>query len=599
MLKIKEIENTLNETYFKNISYLRNNFFTLYNKICEFENKNIENYFIDFKNNYFELLDLNDNKYYNCNSYYDAEYRAKHIKNSKAIFSLIVSKVNEINYNDKNEISAHEFVKDFLDLNKIKTFESEKFIFIGTLLGFHINDIHNKIKQQAYLIVEPSLEIFRLSLFFTDYEEISKTSKLFFSIQENELEIKKNILEFLEYKNIFNNYIKFELASEKEYYLIELLKKTFICTNPLITPFSENILSLERGYKNIKNTNGLLKITDLALLNNIPILILGAGPSLEKYQDFIKQYHEKFLIIAVGASLKRLQYLDIIPDIIINIDKKEEILEQFNIDEKYYKNSIIFLGPKTHHKIIEKISSENIFIVQENDEISKDSKTIDCVSVGDFSTKLFLELGAKEIYLLGIDASFDEHKTHDSTHSNYNKIFVDSYEAEIIEVTGNFKEYVKTNLLYNEIINSFQRIILEKDVIIYNLSDGAKLENCLPLNPKNFDTHNLNKLEIKKNLLKNLKSNSLQILSIIENKKFEREILILKNIQQNHTDTNIHLLLNKYPNSKTINIFEKYLKLINPYINQCFSKKALYIKNLQINIIINKLTNIYNNSIQK
>jgi len=131
MNDIEELQNTLFKIYNKNIFYLKNNHPDLYTKISNFEKLNVETKHIDFKDGYFELIEIVNNKNtYNCNSFYDAEYRAKHITESKAIFSMIVDKINSKNYNMKNEISAHKFVKEILDSKEKHSTISEKFIFI-------------------------------------------------------------------------------------------------------------------------------------------------------------------------------------------------------------------------------------------------------------------------------------------------------------------------------------------------------------------------------------------------------------------------------------------------------------------------------------
>ncbi|WP_321469674.1 6-hydroxymethylpterin diphosphokinase MptE-like protein [Halarcobacter sp.] len=588
MNELEELQNTLFTIYKKNLEYLNKNYPTIHKKILDFEHLNIETKYIDFKNGYFELVD-NENFTYNCNSFYDAEQRAKSIKESSAIFSMLVEDINSKNYNMKNEISAHKYVEKYLHNNSTKN--TKKFIFIGTLLGIHINEIHKVLLQKSYLIIEPSIETFRLSLFFTDYEEISKKSKLFFCVNENDLELKSSLKEFLDFDFSYNNYIKFELASEKELYLIDKLKNLITSSNPFIHPFSEDIISLERGFRNINHTNGLIKSTYINLFDKNSILILGAGPSLEEKQLFIKQNSNKFIIMCASASLKRLEAIDVIPDIIVNIDKKEnEILEQFNVNEKYYINSIIFLGIKTNPKVLKKLALvKNIFTVQENYQLFKNTDTIECVSVGDFMYSFAIRQNPSELYLLGIDASFDDKKTHDSLHLSSKKILDDNtYENIIIEVEGNFKKRVKTNLLYAEIINSFEKIP-KKDINLFNLSNGAKLKNIKPL--KSTDRRiknlkNINKIKFQIEAINKLEINSKKNFPM-ENKN---ELKIIKKLNQKISDKDILSLKQKYPNSKSLNILVSYLKLINPYLSR---KEDLDIKNSQIKEIISYLDKIF------
>ncbi len=49
----------------------------------------------------------------------------------------------------------------------------------------------NSLNAKSYLIIEPNIEIFRLSLFLCDYESLSKNSKLFFAINEDSFSLRK------------------------------------------------------------------------------------------------------------------------------------------------------------------------------------------------------------------------------------------------------------------------------------------------------------------------------------------------------------------------------------------------------------------------
>ena len=63
-----------------------------------------------------------------------------------------------------------------------------KFIFCGVGLGFHIAEIQNKVKSSLIFIMEDNLEIFRLSLFTTNYQSISEQARLFFSIMDDDID---------------------------------------------------------------------------------------------------------------------------------------------------------------------------------------------------------------------------------------------------------------------------------------------------------------------------------------------------------------------------------------------------------------------------
>lgn len=597
MNELEALQNTLISLYQKNIAFLKSNHLNLYKRVKEFESLNKETLFINFENNHFELVDEKGNKTYNCNPFYDAQQRASNIESSQAVFSMIIDEVKSENFYEKDEISAHTCVQEFLDLkNHQETIQSEKFIFLGTLLGIHINDIHRILKQKAYLILEPSLETFRLSLFLTDYEELTQSAQLFFCIEENDTLFKKTLYTFLEYEFSYNHSIKFELASEKEFSLIEKLTNFITAYNPFIHSFSEELIDLTRG-NNLLQTSlqGLLNYKELKLFSNTPILVLGAGPSLEKQAKFIQKFKNKFIIIAASAVLKRLEKIDVIPHIIFSIDQKEIIYDQFNVHDKYYKNSIILLSTKTHQKVFHKLKSYSTFLVQTSFEIFKDKGTLNAVSVGDFICKFCLHCQSQNVYLLGIDAAFDDTlQTHDELHVS-NKRSVE----KLLKVQGNFQESVITDTTYAEIISSFENLNLKEEQNVFNLSNtGAFLPNTSPLkttNLKEADFINISAQEIA-DIYKAILDNTQQKYNQQTLITYSQEKQLLNELTEHENDFDTYVIKQymAYPESLSLSIFYHYLKLINPYLFSNFNQKTRLIKQEQIKSIYNTLFNLFN-----
>jgi hypothetical protein len=230
MNKNQELEalyETVRIIYKKNISFLSLNYPPLLEKISYFESLNIENYFIEFINNHFELVNSENNHIYNCDPFFDAQQRCKNI-NEKPFFSLIKTSNIQNGVSYKNSINAKDYINNFLNLEKPKKLIFKKFIFFGTLLGVHLNDLDKELNSISYLIVEENTEIFRLSMFLTDYEALAKNSKLFFCINENQESTKNILFDFLKYKYEFNNIIGFEVANEKEIANIDIFTKILI-----------------------------------------------------------------------------------------------------------------------------------------------------------------------------------------------------------------------------------------------------------------------------------------------------------------------------------------------------------------------------------
>lgn len=604
---MQELQETIIQIYQKNLLFLKKNFFYIYKKIEDLEKNLVETYHIDYIDNHFELV-YQDKKVYNCDPFFDAQYRAKNIYNNDNLFSLIEPSKTLITYggiDEKIEASKfiNEYINEFKNINISKD-KSDKFIFLGTLLGVHLNDIHRVLKSKVYLIIEPNIEIFRLSLFLTDYEEIGNESQLFFSISENDETLKNNIINFLKYKSIYNSFIRFELASHNEINLVSKVSEIITLENKIRYPFSEYIYSLKRGifYLN-NNPNGIINTTvKKDFLKDAPVLFLAAGPSLDKNIDFIKNCQDRFTIVAAAATLKFLEKQQIQPDIIISIDAgKETVKNQFDVKKEFFKNSIIITSIKTDPKIYEYINNDKVFFVQTSIEFLINAGLLLGVTVGDIGLKILLTLGAKEIYLLGLDAAIDEktNKTHFSSY-HYNeqieKKELNSYKNYLLDVKGNFCNTVKTTLLYKDMIDSINEIspkLLENSTI-YNLSKGAYFDNTIALklldinisNFKKFDKYNFRNSIF--NQLKTITRNNLEKIDINEIKKEKKIIKRLKDSKNIKKD--FEKLKSNFPTSFTIQILDEFFMLTNPY-EHILNNKDLQIK--QFIKIIEELEEIY------
>jgi len=602
--EIEELNKTLEIIFNKNIAYLQNNHPILFKRLVKFEETNPNNYAIDFENNRFELVYKNE-KTYNCDPFYDASCRVEALKKNDATISLInIEKQKELLHTNY-ELEANNIINEYINsIQKNKKDnekpKSKKFIFIGTLLGVHLNDINKLVQANSYLIIEPSFEIFKLSMFLTDYTELALTSKLFFAIEEENLEEKIN--SFLKYKSEFNHFIRFEIASTKEVLLLEKISSLLIQEGSSLYPYSEYLLSLERGFDYFSNDFNFLQTnTSNPLLENLPILYLGAGPSLSKNEAFIKENQDKFLIVAIGATLKKLQTLNIIPQIIISTDSGGDnaVIKQFEVDKKMYENSIIISSIKTQKEIVELLPKESLYLVNDSFELFVNSGVNTGSTVGDVGYKLLAKLGAKEIYLLGFDASIDSKTgaTHDESYYqtkheindfNIEKDDEVSSSKYLTKVKGNFKDEVHTTLLYKHLIKGFEQVNEEYQLNSFNLSNGAFIKGSKPFNEKiekENITYNKDNFLEKLNNLKKEKLNSLDIKNI----KFERKVL--KQLKQNK---DINKLFDKYPNSICLSLIKRFLDLINPYENYLeHYKKNLKLKDKYLKLLISKLEDIY------
>ena len=576
---IEEIQNTMFLIYSKNLNFFKNDYPEIYMKILDLEKKNIYEYSIDFINNHFELVNNKNEYIYNCDPYYDAEYRLKNI-NEGSSFSLIKTdkEYDQVKTYDFR-IDPYKILNNYIEVIKNKNvYIDQKFIFLGSILGFHISSIVKESDFKIFLIIEDNLEIFRLSMFLNDYEDISIKKKIFFMINEKNKSDK--IIDLLQISPEYNNKIRFELASEKDFYLIEEVLNIFLQENEINYPFSEYLISYIRGITYIKNNYNLLKLnTSYSILKGHRILFLGGGLSFEKEIDFIIRNKNNFLIVCVAAVLKILEKYDIVPIIIITSDSSNVIKEQFLVNDKYYTNSIILASNKTDENVIRLFSKENVFLFNDSLELFNDTGVNTGVNVGNIGYSILLKLGVDSIYLLGFDACIDQNskKSHstkiETTEYKSFDLFKEekvSSETHLIKVKGNFRSFVYTTNHFKGMIDSFVKMKNDFNVNAYNLSDGAFLDGIKPLKPSNLSFNSLyttnNEIILKKGLRKISKNDFTTLeLSLINDEKDLIEQL--KNLDKLELYSNFVNIYKKNENSLLLQILNRYFLLVLPYYN--------------------------------
>ena len=605
--ELEEIQQTLQEIFLSNLEYFKRDYSLLYRKVVNFEESGIQNYSLEFTENQFQLIHLkNKTNLYHKNPFDDSINRINNFELSSA-FSLIKMEEFPKRNHYKNEINAYKFVNEYINKFDLNSLDINKFIFIGTLLGVHINDFHKAMDCKSYLIIEPNIEIFRLSMFLTDYKILSQKVKLFFAINDSKQEFKSTVQKFLNEDFQFNNFIHFEKADESYDYFIDDLTIIFNQNSQMRYPFSEYLLSMKRGYNHFLNSeNKILNISkNLEILKNEKVLFLGAGPSLGKKIEWLYLNQEKFVIIASSAVLKYLQILEIVPDIILVIDgQKKQILDQFDVNEYMYKNSIILSTFKIDDNVYKKIESNYTFYIQNSIEIFQGYGSLSGITVGDIGIDLILRFGAEELYLLGIDASIDSisGKTHIGTHLSSRKVNLKNkknestnFEESIIYVKGNLEKEVPTFYEYNEMIEeiNLRLLNLKKDIKIYNLGSGAFFENTIPKDCKKLKviSENIEKNELKIKIKKIFKALCKKSFNINDKNRInnEKKILTILNELQGDTFFNeVFKFKKEFPSSLVLNIFVNYYKLISPYL--------FFIKNKSI---ANQILKIQTNNILK
>ena len=376
----------------------------------------------------------------------------------------------------------------------------DKYIFFGTGLGQHIDAIDKKISAEVYLIVEDDLELFRLSLFCTNYAELASHATLFFSVFDDDTEFSHTAELFLKECYYYNHYIKyFQLASHSEekadrFYLaissqsdLKFLFHDYLKIN--ISPIAH-----------LAHNNILLKTLNFntAPFHNTPFLLLTSGPSLQKNLPFLKKNKNRFIIVAVSSALKFLETHDITPNIVVHLDPFEPSVRSYKrlSDLSFVQESLHFLAASSPDKLFEILNKKNIFLYEAGSNYKKDAFNVSAPCIGSLSYMLLLAAKAKNIYLLGLDLAVDSDTgvDHIATHQDTKQLKLEnalatkdtlSYKEDLFETQGNFRKTVFTTPHFYssvDIINRYFPVLKKEFQKVYNLSDGVRINTADPLN---------------------------------------------------------------------------------------------------------------------
>lgn len=562
---MNNIENKAVETYKKNIEYIDKYFDHISKKISLFQQEVTagtctEKWSLEYKNEtYFDIYDrVNDHFFYNTDSSKDAIEQAKNITyDDNNSFNNLIN----INIPDQTKLPesiSNSGVSYLVPLynyfnryknDKKKYRKIEKYIFIGTGLGLHISTIANRLKSRAYMIIEPNIEIFILSLFVTDYTILQDDPKnLFFSIADDDEQFSNQFLNFYQKYNVLNYTFKFSTITTgyENYYtkIGNLLTKQ----DPLMFPFSSILEVAKRNINLLKNNYKFISY-DKDILKNHKVCIVSPGPSLDKSIDWLSKNKDKVLIIAFGASLKKLEKHSIKPDIITSMDSSELILNQFDLtNNDFYKNSIFLCSVNTDQKVLELFDKKNIFMFQTIlNIIHKDFDPLVGASIGEITYALSLLLGGEKIYLFGTDLAVDNDSgaTHISEHihtQDKELVKKDLEDKDIIrfddlvEVEGNFQEQVLTTRQWantREFYN-YYTAKYKKEQSVFNTSDGVSFNEVTPIRCDEIDTNtsNIEKAKLHNELISSFKNSSKIGLDINEIEDMKEDLKKVEEIEQ-------------------------------------------------------------------
>jgi hypothetical protein len=595
---MQDINAIITRNFHQNINYLEAYHPTLFSKLSDYDNAvtnghYIEKYELVYENDGFDVFERTGAKYlyqkqsskYSSLAAQSIEYGVEE-NTFEGFASILLSNKQTQAYLEqepfKHHMSGFAPIINFTQNNTpqdIKLKKIYKYIFFGTGLGLHLTTITKKIEADVYLIVEDDLELFRLSLFTTNYAALAQNAKLIFSIFEDQNEFATTADKFLKEQYYYNHYIKyFQMLSHTntkrtEFHIaVGSQSHQLFFYHHLLIQYLQPLQYMFNGYKFLNKSLDFSALTS----QEKPFLLLAAGPSLQKNIQWVEDNQEKFIIVALSATLSLLEKHQIVPDIITHLDGFKAASLHFTKlkNLKNLQNSLCFFSDRTSLEVLKLFKKEQLYLFENGTTYKENSLKPSSPCVGSLSLQLLLILKVKQFYLLGLDLAVNSQTgaTHSTEHS-YNRTLdiekkldqetIITYKESLFEVAGNMQEKVLTTAHFKssiDTINLSLKLLKQEFQTIYNLGEGARFLNVKPKNILNI------------HLQKWKKKDTLEAITTLINQEPLQEF----------TAEEIQALKNKY------NKAEEFQTSLLSYKNMCYKDSKEYLENLLA--LIEKLT---------
>jgi hypothetical protein len=171
------------------------------------------------------------------------------------------------------------------------------------------------------------------------------------------------------------------------------------------------------NYPIIRESDSVGLLRDAA--KDLPVVVVGIGPSLDRDIDRVKELKPLAYIIATDAALRPLLAHNVTPDLVLNFDCRDAQRTMWETVESLTADTVLVANSCTSPKTIEAWAGRMIFfnMVQADDEFCSNVLPIlyphigglpNLGTVGNGAVYLADFMGASKIFLLGFDFCYSE-----------------------------------------------------------------------------------------------------------------------------------------------------------------------------------------------
>lgn len=401
---------------------------------------------------------------------------------NKAIIIQDKSKEYRLNssYRPKDEANKWADAYKITDINTVINM-------FGLGNGVFVQALMSRMNDSSFLLIyEPSFDIFDHTLRNYDIRDIISHERVFLFVED------VNSDEFRRVSNAVTNITNLnsqiqcvhprydEIFTESAIKFYRSLKDSYttevINTNTIIKLGQRYIDNVFLNLRFLRDSSSIVELKNV-IDNNIPAIIVAAGPSVEENIEELKRAKGKAVIFAVDTILKYLLVSGVEPDFVISIDPNKS-KEHFISETPITIPLITYM--ESNYDILSIHKGKKIFCIQ-NDFVEDIYRNVNKTpphihssgSVALVAFSICIELGFNEIILVGQDLAYRNNRTHAGRASQ-----IEFNEETDVEVEGISGELVRSRYDWNEFIKRYEDIItLHPEILVIDAKQqGAKIK---------------------------------------------------------------------------------------------------------------------------
>ena len=377
--------------------------------------------------------------------------------------------------------------------------ESYFLIVFGCGLGLHLDALVERTKCRALIIVESNVDFIYHSMSVYDWRPLVERMRargVIEFLMETNTEITSNYV-----KSVFRAFNPMGMDSATVFRhqqtsvtreVERLLQEKYRTALMGLGFFQDEVNMMGNTYKNLEGGKARM-VRTLPKSPQMPVIVVGTGPSLTGLIPFLKANQDKAVILACGSAIDVIMEHGIQPDFWVMMERSSKIYDQAReTAEMFDVSEVRFAGSTTIYPSVPTFFKEALYFfrpglcpaplfARSKDEVARVPDPL----AANAGLSLGLHLGFREFYFIGVDVGSKDKSRGHAAGSWYERHDAENIKDLGIPLPGNFGGTVWTTSMLQWSKESLENLTKSSPGrIFYNLGDGALIEGVAPKHPK-------------------------------------------------------------------------------------------------------------------